>query len=154
VDSLQPTLQWEAFPRTEDRAEDAGKLTERLTDVRYDLRIWASVGGGRGELVYERLGLSLPVQPPEEAALAAPGPFVEHRLEVPLLPGREYLWSVRARFHLEGAERAIRWSMSQDPDIRALPASKKWFGPRTMPLREACLHDAIPPLRHHRFRTP
>jgi hypothetical protein len=140
-------LVWEAFPRAADQAGDAGKLLERISDVRYDLRIWASVGGGPGALVYERLGLDLPVHKEEGS------PTVEHRLDLPLSPGTEYLWSVRARFKLDGAERATRWSMNQDPDARALPASKRWFSP-TRPVREPCLNEGIPPLRHHRFRTP
>jgi len=147
VDSLCPLLVWEAFPRGADQEGDSGKLLDRLSEVRYDLRIWTSVGGGPGPLVYERLGLDLPVHAEGGSST------VEHRLDLPLSPGREYLWSVRARFKLDGQERATRWSMNQDPDARAQPASKRWFGP-TLPHREPCLNEGIPPLRHHRFRTP
>ncbi|HJV37764.1 MAG TPA: hypothetical protein VJ528_02900 [Geothrix sp.] len=161
VESLRPVLQWEAFPRREDLEHDVGGLLGRITDVRYDLRIWTSVGGGPGPLVYERTGLLLEARrdpvgatplsegepPPVERA------FVEHGLEAALAPATEYLWSVRARFRLDGEERASRWSMNQVQDPRTRPATERWFSP-PMSARGLCLHDGIPPLRHHRFRTP
>lgn len=163
VESLSPTLQWEAFPRRVDLDHDAGRLFQRITEIRYDLRIWKSIGGGPGELVYERLGSRL--EPRADPALApqAPGEdprppsttFVEHRLECILAPATEYLWSVRARFRLDGQERASRWSMNQDQDARAQSTLTLWF-PFGAPVsaRGLCLYDGIPPLRHHRFRTP
>ncbi|WP_243319000.1 hypothetical protein [Geothrix paludis] len=162
VESLRPVLQWEAFPRREDLEHDAGGLFGRITDVRYDLRIWASVGGGPGPLVYERTGLRLDARrdpvgatPPSEGKPPQPveKAFVEHGLDAALAPATEYLWSVRARFRLDGEERASRWSMNQTQDPRTRPATERWFSP-PMSARGPCLHDGIPPLRYHRFRTP
>ena len=156
VEGPSPTLQWEAFPRREDVDHDAGRLLARISGIRYDLRVWASVGGGPGALVYERRGL--PLEPRTDPAVAegeASAPFVEYPLDLPLAPATEYLWSVRARFRLDGEERATRWSMNQDQDARTRPALHRWF-PLAAPVsaRGLCLYDGIPPLRHHRFRTP
>ncbi|WP_243287004.1 hypothetical protein [Geothrix terrae] len=161
VESLRPVLQWEAFPRREDLDHDVGGLFGRITDVRYDLRIWASVGGGPGALVYERTGMRLEARldpagaasPSEGEAPPMQKTYVEHGLEAALAPATEYLWSVRARFRLDGEERASRWSMNQTQDPRTRPATERWFSP-PMSARGLCLHDGIPPLRHHRFRTP
>jgi hypothetical protein len=162
VEGLSPALQWEAFPRREDLDHDVGRLFERISEVRYDLRIWASVGGGPGQLAYERLGLKLEPQTDPAEASATPGDdprpptvaFVAHRVDCVLAPGTEYLWSVRARFRLDGEERACRWSMNQAPDIRTQPAFRRWL-PYSLPVsRGLCVYDGIPPLRHHRFRTP
>jgi hypothetical protein len=158
VEGLSPALQWEAFPRREDLDHDSGGLLARLSDVRYDLRIWTSVGGGPGELVYERLGLRLDPQVDPAAPGDDPRPssaaFVEHHLDCVLAPATEYLWSVRARFRLDGEERASRWSMNQAPDVRAQPALRRWL-PYSVPIsRGLCVYDGIPPLRHHRFCTP
>jgi hypothetical protein len=163
VESLSPTLQWEAFPRREDLDHDAGRLFERISEVRYDLRIWTSVGGGPGQLVYERLGFRLEPRTDPVEVSATPGDdprpaaaaFVEHRVDCVLAPGTEYLWSVRARFRLDGEERACRWSMNQAPDIRAQPAFRRWlpFG-APVSARGLCVYDGIPPMRHHRFCTP
>ncbi|GLH67196.1 hypothetical protein [Geothrix edaphica] len=158
VESLSPTLQWEAFPRREDLDHDSGRLFARISEVRYDLRIWKSVGGGPGELVYERLGFRLDPQSDPATPGEDPQPpsaaFVEHRLDCVLAPATEYLWSVRARFRLDGEERASRWSMNQAPDSRTQPAFRRWLPYRLPPARGLCVYDGIPPLRHHRFCTP
>ena len=148
VQSLSPALQWEAVlpPPPPGPGADPGATT--ITDIRYDLRIWSSAGGGPGDLVYERLGLSLEArtEPPpapedakEEGPTAAPVPFVEHLLEAPLAPKTEYLWSVRARYRLNGEPRATRWSILA-------------FSRPGVP--DPCRYDGIPPDRYHRFRTP
>jgi hypothetical protein len=81
VESLTPTLRWEAF---------AG---ERVT---YDLRIWESKASRAvvGEVVYEREGLSENV----------------HTVETALKPSTIYTWSVRARFLESGKGRVTEWS--------------------------------------------
>jgi hypothetical protein len=147
VDGLLPTFRWEAFPRGMDRRLDGGPSVDPFTDVRYDLRIWTSLGGGPGERVYERLNLVLeshsrspavPGDAPGGLPAASANSFVEHRLEVPLAPNSEYLWSVRAHFRLDGEARATRWSALDPP-----PKS-----------RGTCRYDGIPLLRFHRFKTP
>jgi hypothetical protein len=63
------------------------------TNVRYDLRVWRAVGQHRGDLVYAREGLLAPW----------------HRIEEPLQPITPYVWSVRARFDVNGETRATEW---------------------------------------------
>lgn len=89
VDSLQPTLRWESFPRSQDDV-----LVERVKYVTYDLQVWKTGESDQGaELVYERTAL--------------PTPF--HTIDRPLSPSAKYLWSVRARFDLEGKPRLTEW---------------------------------------------
>ena len=95
-DSLQPELEWEAFPR----ASDPPTLRQRVTDVTYDLRVWRALPSDQPntlvlvDLVYSRDGLT------------APG----HRLEQPLLPSTNHVWTVRARYRTDGMPRATEWS--------------------------------------------
>ena len=132
VDSLQPMLRWEAFPRPADLEGDRDGWLSRIRDVTYDLRIW-KVGGvpilGRGpilwhpgELIYSRSALPAPT----------------HRIELRLVPTTHYLWSVRARFDLDGQQRVTEWSV-------LLEYLDRKFDPRTAQI----------PLRgYHRFYTP
>jgi hypothetical protein len=109
VDSLQPTLRWEAFPRPEDLKGEKAALLARVREVTYDLRIWREREGA--PLVYERRGLAAP----------------SHKLETPLAPAATYLWSVRARFTLDGQPQFTGWSytgadgayLSQQPNLRS-----------------------------------
>jgi hypothetical protein len=86
VDSLQPLLRWDAFPRARD-SQDADAVT-------YDLKVWRMEDCARGALAYERSGLPLP----------------EHRLEAPLVPGTRYFWTFRARYTVYGRVAATPWS--------------------------------------------
>ena len=110
VDSLQPTFQWQPFPRPED------DFADRVQDVTYELRIWTTVIGPSGKLRYARDGLKLPA----------------HKLEKPLKPSTQYLWSVRARFIIDGGLRLTEWGMAG------------------IPLR----NEAVPNLSCFRFKTP
>ena len=94
VDSLRPTLRWDAFPRTLDRRTLDPAVLQQITDVTYELKLWEVENCERGRLVYAR------------TALAAP----EHRLETLLLPASRYFWSVRARFTQGGQPSATRWA--------------------------------------------
>ncbi|HEY1286686.1 MAG TPA: hypothetical protein VGF58_00060 [Burkholderiales bacterium] len=86
VDSLQPLLRWDAFPRARD--------SQDVDSVTYDLKVWAVEDCARGALAYERSGLRLP----------------EHRLEAPLAAGQRYLWTFRARYAAKGRPAATPWS--------------------------------------------
>ena len=171
VASVSPTLRWEPFPRKLDVAADSKQLLARVTRVQYDLRIWRSnPQGDAGDLVYARQGLALepmvtPGVPADSAASGtnegsssspAPGrPCVAHGLEVPLEPGTTYLWSVRARFLLDGEERVTRWSQHQDAYMGGMSTGVKVIMAMVPPpARKGCLVDGIPALHHHRFRTP
>jgi len=93
VDSLQPTFQWQPFPRPAD------EFADRIQDVTYELRIWTTTQGLSGKLRYSRDGLKLP----------------SHKLEEPLEPSIQYLWSVRARFMIDGDLRVTEWGMAGLP---------------------------------------
>jgi hypothetical protein len=96
VDSLQPTLQWEPFPRQDDRDADQEGFLSRIEEVTYELRIWKTVTANSGELVYARVRLALPY----------------HKLEEPLEPSTKYLWSVRSHFMRDGHPRTIEWGLA------------------------------------------
>ena len=92
VDSLRPTLAWEAFPRPADRDRDSAGDLERMSDIRYDLRI------RRAEhpldLVYSVEDLRA----------------TSHRVSERLASDTTYRWAVRARFELDGATRVTAWN--------------------------------------------
>ena len=87
VDSLQPTLQWESFPRDQDLT-GKNKISGQVSDVTYQLRISAE------DWYYSRDDL--------------PEPY--HRIEVLLSPATRYFWAVRACFKLNGEPRCTVWS--------------------------------------------
>jgi len=118
VDSLQPTLRWEAFPRTEDlKVDKAGRLAA-VRNPTYELRIWRAEHDFPAELVYARSGLTEPV----------------HTVETPFAPDTLYLWTIRARFELNGEPRVTEWATLSGP----------WYGRRT----------EIPHRDYYRFTTP
>ena len=109
VDSLQPTLRWEPFPRPADFAVDTTGVMSRVRNVTYDLRIAGpshpAQAADKTAVVYERRGLTTTF----------------HRLEVPLAPNsgslwpgaprpENYWWTVRARFDLDGQHRVTQWA--------------------------------------------
>ena len=110
VESLQPTFQWQPFPRPAD------DFADKVHDVTYELRIWTTTQGPSGKLRYSRDGLKLPSHKPEES----------------LEPSIQYLWSVRARFMIDGDLRVTEWGMAG------------------LPLR----NEAVPNLSCFRFKTP
>jgi hypothetical protein len=96
ADSLQPTLRWEPFPKSKDKTEQLG----RISDVTYELKIWRVDDNSPVELVYNRKGLQ----------------NSSHKIERPLTPLTRYFWSVRAGFKLDGHYRQTRWSFSKKPN--------------------------------------
>lgn len=96
VGSLQPTLRWQQFPRAEDQDADKERNLERVEDVSYELRVWKTVRGYSGRLVYARDGLTTPY----------------HKLEKALEPSSKHLWTVRARFVLEGSPQVTEWGLA------------------------------------------
>lgn len=105
VESLRPTLRWEALPMQEFTLADGAQAH----DVRYDLRIRRTQHPL--ELVYTREGLPVP----------------HHRVESDLEANTEYAWEVRARFRLDGEERVSPWAASTRGWRSAvLPAPSPW----------------------------
>ena len=103
LDSAQPLLRWQPFPRPADLASDTDGFFAQLKSVSYDLRIWQ----GRDEhqmtedLAYAREAL--------------PNPF--HQVEISLPRRSWYFWSVRARFELNGQTRITEWSRIESPAL-------------------------------------
>lgn len=172
VDSVTPTLRWEPFPRKVDVASDTKGVLARVTRIRYDLRIWKSdLDGDPGDLIYARQGLALdplgaadwPADPPTSSddrqssgRSSHPERFVAHRLEASLEPATTYLWTVRARFLLDGEERITRWSFHQYSYVGEASAGTQFLASFAMspPPRSGCSFEVIPTHHHHRFRTP
>ena len=127
IDSLQPTLRWESFPRDKDRK--AG-LVSRIRNVTYDLRICRA--DDLGPVVYARQGLLAP----------------SHQIEEPLEPSTEYFWAVRARFELDGHARVTEWSGFgdiADRSPRRTGRSWGWVSWRA---------PTLPLPNYYRFKTP
>jgi len=135
VDSLQPTLRWEAFPRRQDRETDSEGLLSKIGTVTYELKIWRSSDDYIPlylpfDLVYSRQGL---VQP-------------SHRIEQPLQPKTKYAWSVRACFELDGQPRVTEWGLSRKPPLFPVGfARSNPLSPRRSP--------SIPNPNYYRFKT-
>jgi hypothetical protein len=99
VDTLLPTLKWEAFPREKDIKADSGLALEKMSNVSYELRVYKGRNGAPEELVYKRKGLPRP----------------EHTLEVELEASASYFWTVRAHFICDGLHQVTKWSYSRIP---------------------------------------
>lgn len=93
VDSLQPEFRWESFPRPRDYEQDKTGVLQRIDRVTYELRVWKKTSDLEGKLTYARQGIRKP----------------SHKLEKPLEPSTEYLWTVRARFEIDGYPRVTQW---------------------------------------------
>lgn len=94
VDSLNPVLSWEAFPRQADLKNNP-EIGIMVKDVVYDLTVsQVDKKTSRTILAYSSQGLIK----------------TTHKIEKALSPGQEYIWAVRPRFNLLGAERSLPWS--------------------------------------------
>ena len=119
VDSLQPTLKWESFHLPWlNNLTDENPVSE-LCNITYELKIWRA--GARDQpvdLIYERRGL--------------PEPF--HKIERTLDPSARYLWTIRAKFEINGKPRVSTWGRTKFNELGNL--------------------DIIPSLNFYRFETP
>ena len=97
VDSLQPTLRWESFPRPQDSIENKEEMIYLMRNVTYDLKIWSAEGDCPYAIIYSKQGLREPY----------------YKLEEPLEPCSKYLWTIRARFEIDGKVRVTEWGISQ-----------------------------------------
>ena len=125
IDSLQPTLRWESFPRHSDlHADRQGVLIKAAQDVSYELRIWRVEDNSAIRRVYERRELTTP----------------KHRVDVRLDPNARYFWSVRAKFRAGEETRVIPWGFSKVPSVPGLVF---------------CVTPGdIPHANYYRFQTP
>jgi hypothetical protein len=124
VDSLQPTLQWESFPRQKDKEADKTGLLSKISKVTYDLKIWKIEDDFPTELVYSKQYLT----------------ESKHQMEQPLEISTKYFWSMRARFELDGQPRVTKWSYSRVPMLMGEP--------------DPCEFNYVPNRNYFRFITP
>lgn len=89
VDTLRPTLRWEPLPEASD---------PRITELVYDVQVMDAGGG----VLSEQRGLTI----------------CEFQLDQPLAYGRQYRWTVRARFRWEGRRRETTWTHCSDSTER------------------------------------
>lgn len=112
VDSLTPTLIWKPFPQPQDLKADASAARARVSNVTYELHVYAivewdagkvpgwppAVHGGKvvfpAERIYSRKGLQAP----------------HHQVETPLKPCARYFWTYRAAFELDSQPRVTEWA--------------------------------------------
>ncbi|MFC1505401.1 hypothetical protein ACFL5W_02685, partial [Thermodesulfobacteriota bacterium] len=115
---------WEAFPNKTDIKYDKNKVIDSISNIRYDLRVWWTTNGWPDKLVYSKENIMTN----------------EHKIEINLEPDSYYLWSVRARFDLDGQERFTRWAYSGYPFNPGRPTS--------------ITPEGIMIGHHFRFKTP
>jgi hypothetical protein len=95
VSSLEPTFRWRDFPGENVLKADFQRMLGRLSELRYDLRLYRLENERRkARTILEKNNI----------------PATEFKTTQPLAPGTEYVWSVRARFVLDAGERTTRWS--------------------------------------------
>jgi hypothetical protein len=95
VSSLEPTFRWRDFPGEKVLKADFQRMLGRLSELRYDLRLYRLENERRkARTILEKNNI----------------PATEFKTTQPLAPGTEYVWSVRARFVLDAGERTTRWS--------------------------------------------
>lgn len=95
-ESLQPTMQWESFPRKADREINPAEMS-RVTNVRYDLQFFQLTSDNT-------LANAIPIL--QYVSL----PSNSYTVETPLEPKTRYLWKVRARFEIDGHKKVTEWS--------------------------------------------
>jgi hypothetical protein len=102
IDTLQPTLAWNAF-RIPDETADAAKGMTRAAMLGYEICIWRQYQGEQRSpgqksphgCIYRHRG----------------GPETSHAVEAPLLPETRYFWSVRTRFKVDNDEYLTGWNL-------------------------------------------
>ncbi len=85
LNEQQPMFKWEKFPWEHDQISQ-----ESFIDIVYDLEVYDY---SDGSLIYLRRSLKTN----------------QHKMEIELNSNKKYLWTVRARFKLDGQSRATEW---------------------------------------------
>jgi hypothetical protein len=112
VDSLQPTLRWQSFPRVTDLAV-APEAMSRIKNVRYDLVIAQERNLMPVKVVYWSEGLV----------------DTTHTIDTTLSRNTRYFWMVRARFEIDGHERVTEWSSVEPLERKAWRTFHSWERP-------------------------
>jgi hypothetical protein len=141
VHTLQPTFQWESYPRERDKEADKAGLLKRINGVTYDFKVLKATGDYPLQLAYERRELT----------------DSHHKIEQPLEPSTKYFWSIRARFKLDGKARTTKWSYSRRPWVSRLNMGWEMAIPALpifQPPIDPCKINYIPEHNYFRFITP
>jgi hypothetical protein len=94
VDSTQPTLRWESFPRVYDLIKADGQY-HQISDVRYDIKIFEA---GKANFPNRPIYIERDIIQPY------------HKIKDILNSCENYFWTVRARFKLSGRMRVTEWA--------------------------------------------
>lgn len=105
TDSLQPTFKWDPLPRPEDQTPQNAGIIAKISDVRYDIRIWEALDDRRGPLEAEGVDLPAPTYTPD----------------TPLKPNTKYFWSFRAHYRLGGAPLRTGWAILWEMEAGCIP---------------------------------
>lgn len=133
IDSLQPTLRWESFPRPQDlKADKEGKL-RLIKNVAYDLKIWSSESDFPNVVICSKQGLREPY----------------YTLEIPLEPCSKYFWTIRARFKLNDKLRVTEWGISKWPRLKHID-----FANQNSFVISGDRSPIVPNPNLYRFKTP
>jgi hypothetical protein len=125
VESLRPTLKWSSFPDERQAKQFSNTTGKRIEGVRYDVKIWQGYGGDVFQIN------NIPVN--------------YYTLESDIEPQKDYFWSIRACFELDGKSICAPWAKSTIPVIPT-PVTEKRQGPYCE--QPASIHN------HFRFSTP
>jgi hypothetical protein len=136
VDSVQPTLRWESFPRDHDMIEADGQKFQ-ITDVRYDLRVF--------DKVVMPSSTHMVLVPAQQVYGVRDIPESYHRIESGLNTCHEYFWTVRARFNLDGRVRVTEWA-----GYYRWPAQHPW----NLRHGQHAYRDPGPEWFYYPFKTP
>jgi hypothetical protein len=100
VDSTHITLRWESFPRPWDLV-GAGGNAHVITDTSYDIRVFEAGEAANSQRVLV----------PAQQVYSVRGLHENyHKLGSELAPCKDYFWTVRARFKLDGRARVTEWA--------------------------------------------
>ncbi len=132
VDSLQPTLRWQAFPTSKILDADQGGELQGLADVSYDFRVYDAIeffaspeaqGWRPGDLAHSGT-VEVPQYTPES----------------PLKACSNYYLTFRTRFTLNGLPRVTQWAGLHEPTYQCLISGETWFKPSAnyFPFRTPC----------------
>jgi len=124
IDSLQPTLEWEQFPREKDVKGDKKGILNRINEISYDLKIWKEEDFVQNRPLYTKQGIRKPL----------------HKIEISLEQSKNYFWTFRAQFKLDDQYRVTKWAHSRMP-----------YEPFE---EDPCNLNYIPITHYYRFKTP
>ncbi|MBS0197294.1 MAG: hypothetical protein JSR77_11095 [Planctomycetes bacterium] len=99
INLQDPILRWQAFPRAEDEKVLGSDMRSRISDVRYDVKIWKVQGP-----------LADSDHPTVVTGLTQP----QFRI-TGLSSGETYRWTVRATFKYDHKPRSTQWCALGSP---------------------------------------